>query len=1486
MGPLLRIHTLGGLTISIDDTPVTGFDSRKVQALLVYLACTGRTQPREVLAELFWEERTQSQALANLRVALTSLRQTVEPFVEITRESVGLSSSGQIWLDISEFESRLSTSGDEITRIEAALDLYQGEFLAGFFVDSTAFEEWATLERERLRFRVMEATDTLIARHQESGAYAAGISAATRLLQMDALREKTHRQLMELLAQSGQRVAALNQYVTCQRLLQEELGISPAPETTTAYDSILAGQPQPAARPIVRVPHGDDDQSVSFDDITNPYKGLRPFLEGDTPDFFGREVLVAQLVVRLKEPQRWARFLAVVGPSGSGKSSVVRAGLIPALRNGALPGSERWWIAVMQPGAHPLLELEAALTQQADRPQPDLLDLLEHDSRGLLRALKRLLPADERVELCLVIDQFEELFSLVTDEAVRAHLLDSLFTALSDPHSRLRLILTLRADFYDWPLLYPNFGDLVRQRTEVILPLSPSELQRAIQSPAEQLGLSVERELVPAIVADVGSQPGALPLMEYALYELFERRDDRTLTLSAYQATGGVQGALLRRAEDVYQQLDSEHHALARQVFLRLVQLNEGGEDTRRRVPTSEIVGLVGSEETAQQIIDPFARHRLLTFDRDALTRDPTLEVAHEALIRTWPRLRTWLEESRDDIRQQRLLTAAATEWEHAGRDRGYLLSGSRLAQFEGWATATAMVLTPDELEFLNASIAEGERQTFAEQERQTRELKLARRAAVRLRYLVAGLIVFLIGAAALSGFALLQRNEARDSQTAAEREASVNHSLVLASKAEQEYAGGKTDLALSLALQAVSIDAPPQEAQRTLTDIAFSPGTRHIFNLHGDWFYDLAFSPDGQMVVSGSCANGSVSLDDPCHQGELFLWRVDNGELIRSFPVGEGAVCSVDFSPDGTMIVSGSGSCNGLGTTTSDSNRMGKTDMVLWDVSTGEAIRRFSSLSGWVFSVAFSPDGSIIAAGTGDKVVRLWDVQSGNEIRQLEGHSAEVRQVAFSPDGNRLYSVSEDTIYAWNLETTEEIYRLDQLQNTIFALAVNPSGQTFLTGGNDGYLRLWDSDTGEELNSEYLAASVDFIGISPDGTSALISTQSRLYLWDIDQWKATFNTLQDEFVGSGAVAISPDGRTGIFAPQQTAYILNLKPPGQLRRFPATNTPVTLALLTDGQRIVTGGVDGTLVLWDCETGEVIREMPGNEGQIVGVSVSPDGRLALAAAWDFLFGTNTTSLILWNLDTGEIIRRLEGFHLFVRSVAFSPDGKTALAGTQCYPYAAECDRGELLLFDITTGEISRTFEFSDMMVTDIVFSADGRQVLTGSGLPFRATLWDVATGQPIRFFEGQLDIVYDVAFGPDEQTVLAASADSTVLAWDLETGRALRRFQGHNGEIWGMDISPDGRYLITASLDRTVLLWDIETAASLRRYDNSSGKVFDVVFSTDGQKAYSAGSGASLIEWETAMPSLDELVAWVHENRYIRDFTCEEREQYRIEPLCE
>jgi DNA-binding SARP family transcriptional activator len=426
--------------------------------------------------------------------------------------------------------------------------------------------------------------------------------------------------------------------------LQRATAWDPAGRFPDAESMVIALREVMAGRATFRITSGEHGE------IANPYKGLRAFEEADAEDFFGRAGFVAALVERLGGKGREAgsakdildqgRFLAVVGPSGSGKSSAVKAGLLPALRRGCLPGADQWFIVEMTPGSHPLEELEAALLRVAANPPASLLEQLREDERGILRVVKRVLPGDKRVELLLVIDQFEELFTLVEDPAVRQHFLDGLLAAVTATDSRLRVVLTLRADFYDQPLLYPGFSELVRQHTEVVLPLSVDELAEAIRSPAGRVGVAFEEDLVSTIVAQVKAQPGALPLMQYALTELFERRQDGLLTQEAYNAAGGVLGALSRRADELYERFTPAGQEIARQIFLRLVNLGEGASangllapDTRRRVLRSELesvaAGKAGGQANDQvpevfaHILETFGRHRLLSFDRDPLTRTP-----------------------------------------------------------------------------------------------------------------------------------------------------------------------------------------------------------------------------------------------------------------------------------------------------------------------------------------------------------------------------------------------------------------------------------------------------------------------------------------------------------------------------------------------------------------------------------------------------------------------------------------------------------------------------------------------------------------------------------------------------------------------------------------------------------------------------------------------------------------------------------------------
>ena len=463
-------------------------------------------------------------------------------------------------------------------------------------------------------------------------------------------------------------------------------------------------------------------------DIPNPYKGLRAYQEADAPDFFGREHLTSQLVDQLAQ----SRFLAVVGPSGSGKSSLVKAGLIPALRQGALSHSDKWYVAQMVPGDQPLEELELALWPIAVNPPPSLLEPMQKDSRGMLRTIRRILPDEEDAQLLLVIDQFEELFTMA-DDARRTHFLESLYVALTAPRTPLRVVLTLRADFYDRPLQYQPLADLFKAHTALVLPLSRDELTWAVQEPARRVGVTFEEGLLPAIVADVDAQPGSLPLLQYALTEMFAARHRQQMTRQAYATIGGVPGALARRADEIFYALSAAQQALARQLFLRLVTVGEGaGEtavspDTRRRVRLSEVQQIGDRADEITIVLSQFGDARLLTFDRDLATREPTVEVAHEALLHRWERLRSWLMESRVDIRLQRQLAIATADWTASDQDEGYLLRGARLTQYEAWQQQSTLHLLPLEVTFLQTSLAARTARQTAETTRQQRELETAR---------------------------------------------------------------------------------------------------------------------------------------------------------------------------------------------------------------------------------------------------------------------------------------------------------------------------------------------------------------------------------------------------------------------------------------------------------------------------------------------------------------------------------------------------------------------------------------------------------------------------------------------------------------------------------------------------------------------------------------------------------------------------------------
>ncbi|MGH8885705.1 MAG: hypothetical protein ACRDYX_11125 [Egibacteraceae bacterium] len=465
-----------------------------------------------------------------------------------------------------------------------------------------------------------------------------------------------------------------------------------------------------------------------------PYKGLAPFQAKDAAWFFGREQLVAELVVRLSEKP----FLAVVGPSGSGKSSVLRAGLLPAVWSGALAGADAWVTMVLTPGSHPLEELAAKIGAECGVAAGALLaDWQTDPSRVRLGIRQVLAKAPAGARLLLLVDQFEETFTLCHDDAERREFVHAVAGLASEADGQTSVVLGVRADFYARCAEYPELVAAVQDHQVLVGPMTATELREAIEGPAKQAGLVLEPGLVETMLADLGEEPGSLPLLSHALFATWQDRQDHTLTLAGYRDAGGVRQAIGQTAEAVYGKLDPAQQMIAQDVFLRLTALGEGTEDTRRRARRNELLADQDAEGV-DLLLDRLAEARLATLGED------TIEVAHEALIREWPTLRRWLTEDREGLRVHRRLTEATIEWDQNGREEGFLYRGARLAAAREWAAGHETRLNDFERQFLAAS-----------SDRERDELAAARRRNLRLRVLSAVLVV-------LSVVAVHQRQTAR----------------------------------------------------------------------------------------------------------------------------------------------------------------------------------------------------------------------------------------------------------------------------------------------------------------------------------------------------------------------------------------------------------------------------------------------------------------------------------------------------------------------------------------------------------------------------------------------------------------------------------------------------------------------------------------------------------------------------------------------------
>ena len=1065
----------------------------------------------------------------------------------------------------------------------------------------------------------------------------------------------------------------------------------------------------------------------------------------------------------------------------------------------------------MFPGSHPFEELEAALLRVAVVRPDGLLDELTSDDRGLLRISKQILP-DENAELLLIVDQFEELFSVVASEETRALFIDSLVTAVKDERSRISVVVTLRADFFDRPLEYTAFGKVMRAGLVTVSTPDEDNLARAIVGPAQSAGLEIDPAVVQEIVHDVTGQPGGLPLMQYALTEMFRQRSSDRLSIETYRATGGVLGALGSRAEDLYLSLGERGRRAIEQAFLRLVTVDEGSGDLRRRVRGTELASLPVDQKELEAAIRKFGAHRLLSFDRDPVTRGPTIEVAHEALLREWDRFRRWVDDQREDLLLQRQLSVAARDWETADRDRSYLLRGGRLEHFESWATSSGLTLTYSEQAYLDAS-------------REERRLQQERdaRARSRLRGLLVAMTVLALIAVVAGLVANFQRvradektEEALDASFAAETRRLVADAPGLVATNRQ--------VAFLLAAEAFGRD-PGAETLGALQQVLVqSHGWLGI--LGTDAIYDTAaFIPDGRLV--GLSSTGL----------ELF----ESTGQSRSIPLI--LPSAVAISADGSLAAAVSGGSS----------------VVVVDLGSFTEITRFENES-HVLSLAFSSATDVLAYGDFAGQVHLRDLASGASIGSFAAHPEDqaggldipphqpgfarigVRSMAFSHDDTRLVTGGMVFARVWDWRAGELVgdYTITREAGVFGRAAAAVRDVDFVPGSADTIL------AATEFNVLRIPVSgVPEVGSPPPTVFDDIPFAGRAAMIVGGQ------------VGDAAAEISGDLAALAVAGGRQLIVLDLTTGATVLEVdPQLPGSVDVAISSDGMRLAVASEVG-IAMWALDgSGLIGRGIP--RGTAAEGTISEDGRFVVlnegggdrGAIWQ-MDGVRPASVALPDALRGHFLSTQYGDQL----VAFrleDTDPETPVA-VELVPLLVPIDdldrppiplaptealvfnwsaNGDLIgfgggvgdgtpvvnVFSLTDGSLVATVDelvdanFPDRVISSIGFDATAERMAAATS-DGAMVMWDTTSWEPIAPLIGGGGQVVNVKFTPDGSRLATISEDGKVLLRDAASlqpdgAPLLGNTDGNSGFTIGPFFTDDGRYMITTT-DGKGRLWDLE-----------------------------------------------------------------------------
>ena len=1152
-----------------------------------------------------------------------------------------------------------------------------------------------------------------------------------------------------------------------------------------------------------------------------PYPGMVPFSEAESASFFGRDREIEEFLQRL----RLYPFITVIGPSGSGKSSFVFAGVIPALRRSGLFNEKEWQIHSMRPSVKPLTRFNQIRS-------------------NLVSSSKTL----------LVIDQFEEIFTSEKQEVIPfQHALQELFET-----PQCYIVITVRADFYP-DLMTCALWEQIQQHRMEILPLDKAGLYDAIVRPAANIGVFLETVLVERLIADAAGEPGVLPFIQETLVLLWEKLERQFLPLKAYEdlTTGrtqqtGLQVAMTRRADAALAELNERQHIIARRIFLRLIQFGEGRPDTRRQQTVKNLRSADERHEEFDETLEHLVAKRLLTRSGEEADEHSRVDIAHEALIEGWPTFQTWIHERRRAEQTRRQLDLKVAEWERLGREAG-LLDEMELHEAKEWLeSADAAELGISESLYALVKISQKAIESELEKARKT-TTKLHNRLTVAIV-----LLVLAVGAAGIAWYnskrasrneeiavqqtnlakkeaerakknedlANEQKEIAEEQKIRAQQErdnALITQSLFLADLARQQREAGNVTNAILLALEALpkNVSTPDRpyvpEVEKELYRAVNSPRELHILEGHKNGVARAFFSPDGQYVLTTS------------RDGTARVWEVTSGKKVATLaakykglndevhelfemPPSEFTIgVALAFV---SMYFKGFHYRDFYGAFSPDSKRIitltGDNSVHIWETTSGDLLTSFVGHEDRVWHAAFSSDGQLVVTASGDGTARVWEVSSGEQIAVLDGHEGGVRYAMFRPGARHVVTVSEhNAIYLWDISRGERTPILAQHESEDWhTVTFSSDGQRVVTA-SDHIAYVWQVENGNQL--------------------AILEGH------DADIWYATFS-----HDGHKVVTTSFDGTARVWEVSKDesppAWLLSNEPhPPVILQGHEVDRKLGLGYATfspDGQYVITAMAgDHTARIWSSSTGAQLAIL-GHEDRIHYAAFSPNGRYVVTASADH-------TARLWDISQGNLIGEIEGGSC--RGVAgFSFNGQRKI----------KISNNIANVLSTLEGDVLTTLDGHGDDICHAVFSPDGKCIATGS-LDNTARVWDASRGDLLAILTGHDDIVCHTVFSPDGRIIATGSWDNTARLWETNNGKLLTVLRGHNGDICHLVFSSDGQYIATTSRDRTARIWKVSNGEQVFRLSGHESWVSYAAFSLDGQKLITSSEDGAVRLWDVA-----------------------------------